>query len=829
MSGTYGDAGPTYADFFGTGGAYGNFAEGDVIVVPPPLSKGWVAYPVGTIITPPTDVTAPSVPTSVAASYDGVATVTITWDASTDDVDGSGMAGYGIYRNGTRIGSTTTALTFTDHPPTGTFTYQVNAVDLAHNTSVLSTATSPITLGFPDTTPPTVPDNVTAVATSDGATISWDASTDPTVAQFILGTSELGSTDVLVPGGGTSGVSTYVIYRNGIAVAFDSASPHTDTVAAAGTYIYQVAAVDVAGNISAKSDPASVTVNFIDQTPPSAPTGVGTTDLGSGNIRVSWTASTDNVAVTSYVVYRDGNPITFASVSPYVDTVGATGTYSYTVAALDAAQNLSAQSSASTISVTVAPPGDTTPPSIPTGVTAVHPSGQTVNVHWNASTDTGGSGLAGYIVYRNGNPINFASTTSFTDTVPNGIYTYTIKAYDNASPANVSAASSGATVQVGTSFTPTGLDTSGTNDVYAGLQAFFDGVMAHPSTAANPNVVNLPANATYRCEGTLTFGGPNRSAQVGHLVVHGNGATIKHTTTGPASGQFAIYGPLVDMSFDHITVRSNQPEPGTAAAAALAASVGISHYAGTSREFNGIYRGGVYEGMYGWRIAGLNTGTQPGCDNIHLDHCDVYNVWSDFWNFESHNRHTNCTLTNSIGHVSGRQGFVPGDVENFTADGLTIERVSRTSIDMEPGTSPNAGVQGLTIQNSTVSYGNLGFISFIVGAVGNDVTFERIQAVKRPAQINFGMHALDGGVARDGLTIIRVNGDADWNNQKALGAQQFDIRNTTNITVQDCDQDFKPAETHYAVRYDQDSTIIDVSGCTGDALIGQSQQYTYVP
>ncbi len=49
------------------------------------------------------------------------------------------------------------------------------------------------------------------------------------------------------------------------------------------------------------------------------------------------------------------------------------------------------------------PARDTTPPSVPTGLIASAVSCSAIQVSWNASTDTGGSGLAGYDVYRDGN------------------------------------------------------------------------------------------------------------------------------------------------------------------------------------------------------------------------------------------------------------------------------------------------------------------------------------------------------------------------------------------------------------------------------------------
>ena len=43
----------------------------------------------------------------------------------------------------------------------------------------------------------------------------------------------------------------------------------------------------------------------LDTTPPSVPAGLATTP-GNSQVALNWTASTDNVGVTGYKVYRDG-------------------------------------------------------------------------------------------------------------------------------------------------------------------------------------------------------------------------------------------------------------------------------------------------------------------------------------------------------------------------------------------------------------------------------------------------------------------------------------------------------------------------------------------
>jgi uncharacterized repeat protein (TIGR03806 family) len=91
---------------------------------------------------------------------------------------------------------------------------------------------------------------------------------------------------------------------------------------------------------------------------------------------------------------------------------------------------------------------DTTAPSVPQNLTATALVPTQVNLSWSASTDSGGAGLAGYRVLRGGSEIATTPQTSYTDTGRGAstAYTYTVRAYDNASPANVSADSSAASV-----------------------------------------------------------------------------------------------------------------------------------------------------------------------------------------------------------------------------------------------------------------------------------------------------------------------------------------------------------------------------------------------
>ena len=78
---------------------------------------------------------------------------------------------------------------------------------------------------------------------------------------------------------------------------------------------------------------------------------------------------------------------------------------------------------------------DSTPPTVPTGLTASAQSSSRIDLAWNASTDSG-SGVAGYNVLRNGTWLATTTATNYSDTglKSNTLYTYTVTAFDRMTP-----------------------------------------------------------------------------------------------------------------------------------------------------------------------------------------------------------------------------------------------------------------------------------------------------------------------------------------------------------------------------------------------------------
>ena len=184
-----------------------------------------------------------------------------------------------------------------------------------------------------------------------------------------------------------------------------------------------------------------------DTTPPTAPTGLSATFNSTTNaIDLSWTAATDNVAVTGYRIYRDGGltPINTVNGTTFSDA-GLSGTHSYGVTAIDAAGNESSLSNIASATVVVS--GDVTPPTAPTALTATGDLATgTIALSWTASTDD--VGVIGYRVFRdNGTtPIGTVIGTTFNDTNQLGTHVYAVAAIDAAG--NQSALSNSATATI---------------------------------------------------------------------------------------------------------------------------------------------------------------------------------------------------------------------------------------------------------------------------------------------------------------------------------------------------------------------------------------------
>jgi chitodextrinase len=219
-----------------------------------------------------------------------------------------------------------------------------------------------------DTTAPSVPASVGAAhAGTDKVTVTWKASTD----------------DV--------GVDSYQVRRAGGATTTVAGTDTSITLPGhepGKQYSYDVRAVDAAGNTSAWSTPASVTLpEAPDTTAPSAPGAASAKDVTATGATISWTASTDNVAVSGYEVTTragsTGDPTTtvVTALTHTLTGLAPDQAYTSTVVALDKAGN---RSQPAAVSFTTDKPAPTAP-GAPTSLSAA-PAARTADLTWKAPT-----------------------------------------------------------------------------------------------------------------------------------------------------------------------------------------------------------------------------------------------------------------------------------------------------------------------------------------------------------------------------------------------------------------------------------------------------------
>jgi chitodextrinase len=139
----------------------------------------------------------------------------------------------------------------------------------------------------------------------------------------------------------------YRIYRDGVEVGTSASPSFNDTGLTQNIqYCYTASAYDAFGNESGPSNQnCARTESSDDKEPPTTPTGLEAQAMSSSQIDLSWAASTDNVGVTEYRIYRDGDQIGTSTSTSYSDTGLTQNTeYCYTVEAYDAAGNPSGES-----------------------------------------------------------------------------------------------------------------------------------------------------------------------------------------------------------------------------------------------------------------------------------------------------------------------------------------------------------------------------------------------------------------------------------------------------------------------------------------------------
>ncbi|SFZ94045.1 Lysophospholipase L1 [Flaviramulus basaltis] len=287
-------------------------------------------YPLDKEPTSPDDEK-PSTPLNLVASNIGTTSVNLNWTAATDNI---AVIDYAVYNNGVLLiastGGTQTNYSLTGLSASTLYTLTVRAIDAAGNTSdnsnteIFTTSTNTTS---PDTQNPTAPLNLVASnITETTVDLSWTAATD------------------------NIAVTNYNIYNNGnvLIASIENATNYTLTNLTPDTsYNITIQAIDAAGNQSSNSNNQDFTTEAIDTENPTSPLNLVASNVGNTTVDLSWTAATDNVEVTDYIVYNNGGVLVASTgnVTNYKVIGLSTDTlYNLTIRAIDAANNESGDS-----------------------------------------------------------------------------------------------------------------------------------------------------------------------------------------------------------------------------------------------------------------------------------------------------------------------------------------------------------------------------------------------------------------------------------------------------------------------------------------------------
>lgn len=333
----------------------------------------------------------------------------------------------------------------------------IAAVNL--NANARSSDSAPLVTSGGDTISPSVPTNLAATTvTSNRIDLSWTASTD------------------------NFGVIGYDVLRNGVRVGQPIATTFSDSSLSASTqYSYTVLARDAAGNASAQSMALSVTTQASpggDIQAPTIPTSLVATSVSTSRVDLSWTASTDNVGVAGYDIYRNGVPAGQTATTTFGDSaLSPNTTYSYTVLARDAAGNTSMQSMALSVTTLTGSDPDTQAPTIPTSLATTTVTTTRIDLSWTASTDN--VAIAGYDVLRNGVRVGQPTAAAFSDSAlsPSTVYSYTVLARDAAGNTSAQSAALSVTTSTATQPPPSGGGSGGGGGGQFGIEFLIGGVL----------------------------------------------------------------------------------------------------------------------------------------------------------------------------------------------------------------------------------------------------------------------------------------------------------------------------------------------------------------
>ena len=418
------------------------------------------------------DTTPPTAPSALAAESVSAAEIDLGWTGSTDS--GTGVSGYRVYRKGpgestfgllatqTGTGAGSTSYVDTTVKPSSAYQYFVTAYDGAglesapSNTISASTPSGPTTATFTFTpTDDAMIQQASPNVTGGSSALVVDNSpVQDSLVRFNVSTTgcdTVNSATLKLQNDGNGSNKGGDFYSTGPtwsegSVTWANAPTRGSLLNSLGSVASNATVdVNVTQGVTSLNGPVAFRVGSTstdgaryfskegtgtkptltvvcttgapvpDTSPPSAPGQLTGSARNGSEVNLSWAASTDNVAVTGYQVFRNGTLVGNVSATSltYQDTtVAPSTTYAYTVKAVDAAGNVSAASNSASVTTPAS-----TAPAPPTNLTATS-STSSVDLAWTASTSPD---VTGYNVYRGPHggtlsAIGSSGTTTFSDT-----------------------------------------------------------------------------------------------------------------------------------------------------------------------------------------------------------------------------------------------------------------------------------------------------------------------------------------------------------------------------------------------------------------------------
>ena len=438
--------------------------------------------------------------------------------------------------------------------------------------------------GGPDTTLPSTPANLVAAASSPAQVdLTWNTSTD-----------NLGVTGYLIERCVGNGCTVFAQVATTTVASYSDSGRLNNT-----SYGYRVRATDAAGNLSSYSNVSRVTTpKGSDVAAPTTPGNLAAEASSISQIGLTWTASTDNVAVTGYFVERcqGASCSNFVQIGSGIATSGtsftdsglsASTTYRYRVRATDAAGNASQYSA--TASATTIASADTTAPAAPSNLVANASSSSQIGLTWTASTDN--VGVSGYRVERctGGGCSSFsqigttsaANATTFSDSglTASTSYSYRVRASDaagNLSPYSNTAFAS----------TPSGGGSSITVSV-------------------SPRRGGMTVSRTLTLAATVTNDSPNQGVT---WSVTGGGSFTSSTSTTAIFAAPATAG-VVTITATSVTDTSKS----------ASATIGVTDLGGVLTYHNDLSRDGANQHEYALTPSNVATSTFGKLFSCHVD------------------------------------------------------------------------------------------------------------------------------------------------------------------------------------------------------------------